>query len=202
MLPLSSAAIIEKNKLESDGVWILLLEITLVDGTILRVCRNTEDIEWNGETWVAFPFELDIVGETSKGEVPQVVVKVSNVTRQIQYYLEQGEGGVGAQVRIMYVHSKHLYLPNPEIELVYEVIASNADDKWVTFTLGAENPFNKNFPRHRVLRNFCRWNFKDENCQYQGDAIDCNKTLARCRQLGNSHRFGSYPSVGIGALYV
>ena len=47
MLTLSSAAIMEKNSLSSDGVWAVLAKIVLPDGvTTLRLCRNTDDIGW------------------------------------------------------------------------------------------------------------------------------------------------------------
>src|SRR5690554_914294 len=89
MRDLSAIAKLEKNKISSTGAWLILLEIQF-QGTTIRVVNNNEDIEWpegSGTTWVAFPFELGDIGENSKGELPSLQVKVSNVTRVIQQYL-------------------------------------------------------------------------------------------------------------------
>lgn len=86
---LSSFGILEKNKLTSQTTWLLMLEIT-VPGVSepIRVTSNNESVTWRGESWVAFPFELDEIGEESKGEVPQVELRVSNVSRVMESYLQ------------------------------------------------------------------------------------------------------------------
>jgi lambda family phage minor tail protein L len=202
-LDLSPAAYLEKNKMASDGAWLILLQIDVkqLDDTI-RLVRNTEDVVWNGFTWQAFPFELDEISENSKGEIPKVQIKVSNVRRQMEYYLEQADGGVGSTVTIRVVHSKHLDLTSPEVELVFEVTGTKANATWATFTLGATSPYNRQIGQ-RVLKSFCRHNFKDARCKYGGAATECDHTLTRCRQLGNSVNFGGFPGVGMnGGLYV
>ncbi len=56
-LSLSSIAIEEKNKLATDSVFLICLEITIPGvAEPVRVVRNNEDLTWQGETWVAFPF--------------------------------------------------------------------------------------------------------------------------------------------------
>lgn len=44
----------------------------------------------------------------------------------------------------------------------------------------------------------CQFKFKDDKdvrCQYKGAETKCDKTLARCKALGNVTNFGGYPSV-------
>ena len=53
MLSISQAAKLEKNKIEGDTAWLILMEIYVTPSIILRLVRNTEDITWNGETWVS-----------------------------------------------------------------------------------------------------------------------------------------------------
>jgi len=197
MLPLSSFAIGEKNKLSSDGAWILLLEIiSPVTSTYIRVCTNNEDITWNSETWYAFPFEIDDIGESAKGTIPQLTVRVSNITRVIQTQVEDEKGGVGSNVRIMAVHSENLDEATPEIDIPFEVVGASFDEKWASFILGVPSPFKKRFPRNRVLATFCNYKyFKGTRCQYTGGETECDRTLARCRELGNSLRFGGCPGV-------
>lgn len=59
-LILSAAIAQAKNQLNDPGAWLVLLEInTPALEDPLRLVRNTEDITWDGETWTAFPFDLD-----------------------------------------------------------------------------------------------------------------------------------------------
>ena len=201
MLDLSSAAIIEKNKLSSDGAWIILAEIYVAPGVILRLCRNTDDIEWNGETWVAFPFELEAPRQSGSGEVPNFTVKVSNVTRTVEGYIEQAGGGVGATVRLMVVMSNHLDITTPELDEEFSVQSTSYDEQWVTFTLtGAVNLFRR-VPQRRFLKNFCPFQYKGPECKAVSALPDCNKSFSACKERNNERRFGGEPAIPQGGLY-
>lgn len=208
MLTLSSAAIIEKNKLAADGTWLVLLEINLVSpATTLRLVRNTDNITWNGQTWVAFPFDLGDVTEDSKGALPALTLTVSNVTRTIQYYLEQGAGAVGATVTLYVVHSKHLDLTTPELMETFEVISAKADAMNATFELGASYPLMARRPEKRIMKNFCPFIYGGPECAVSATELighpTCGKTLADCRARNNSKRFGGEPSLPVpGGIYV
>jgi len=206
MLSLSAAAIVEKNSISTDGVFLVLLEIVLTTpATTLRLVRNTDDITWRGNTWSAFPFDLDDVSEDGKGELPSVTIRVSNVTRIIQYYLEQGNGGVGATVTLFVVHSKNLASTTAELEESFEITDSSADAQWVTFSLGAGYPLMARRPEKRMLKNFCPFEYGSIECGVSAaeklDHATCQKTLLQCRDRANSARYGGEPSIP-GGLYV
>lgn len=202
MYTLTQAAIIEKNKLGSDEVWVWLVQIPLSDSGDIRVCDYDQTLSWGGEDWLPFPFEIDVVGETQKGEIPLVNVRVSNVTRVLIPYLEQGRAGVGSTVYLRIVNTAKLDGATAEIEFEFICTGCKVDAKWVTFALGAKNILRRRFPRNRVLKNFCRYKFKDARCGYSGAETECNHTLERCRELSNSTRFGGFPGVGSEAIYV
>ncbi len=205
-MALSPAAYLEKNTLNNTGVWLVLLEIIIPDTDTLYLCSNTENITWpttGGDEYIAFPFELDDISDSSKGEVPQLVIRVSNVTRAIEAYLEISDGGVGAEVRIKVVHSEHLDQTEPEVELVFEVLKTSTDENWVQFTIGASNPYNKIFPRNRVLRFTCRYReFKGPHCGYTGVETICDRSYERCKELDNVTRFGNAIGVGARGVYL
>ena len=68
MLNLSTVAALEKNKLHSDGVWFVLLDIVVPElSQTIRIVRNTEDVVWNGNTYIDFPFELGNLTDDAKG---------------------------------------------------------------------------------------------------------------------------------------
>ena len=93
---------------------------------------------------------------------------------------------------------------NPEIELNFDVLSSNADAQWVYFILGAMNPWNKRFPRNKVYKNICRYyDFKGDRCQYAGAETTCDRSLDTCRNtMDNSINFGGFPGVGTTGEYV
>lgn len=204
VLPLSRQAKIEKNKLFSSGVWIILLEIDLGKwnlGTI-RLAKNNEDVTWNGKVWVAFPFLLGVKTETSKGEVSGLQVSISNVNRMMQAYIEATNGAIGAEAIVRVVHSNHLDLTRPEIEEHFEITECVCDVEWITLTLSAPNPFLFQFPRARFIKDWCRWKFKSPECGYTGNDTECGHTFSDCVAKGNHQRFGGFPSLLPGGIWL
>ena len=215
-MSLSAVAYLEKNKVASTKAWLVLIEVTMPDTTVFRVCANSENVTWpvtSGDLYTAFPFEIDEIGDSSKGEVPSVGLRVSNVARILEPYLEDQDGLIDSVVVIRVVNSTHVTTPSqgsgvnnntPEVELEYEIIDSNADSMWVNFTLGAMNPFNRRFPRSKVWKNICRYkHFKGDRCQYAGAETSCDRSLDTCRNtMNNSINFGNCPGVGTKGIYV
>lgn len=205
MRDLSVIAKLEKNKISSTGAWLILLEIQF-QGAVIRAVNNNEDIEWptgSGTWWVAFPFELGEVNENSKGELPSLQLKVSNVTRVIQQYLEEYAGGTDATVIMRVVMSEHLDLETPELEEVFSVKSTSTDAMWAYFNLGPDYAITQRYPSERYMKNFCPYKFKGIRCGYDGPKTTCNKTLSDCRERNNSERFGGAPGIpGTGGLYV
>lgn len=209
-LPLSSSAIKEKNKLTDGSEWLILIDITVPGlGENIRVTSDNADTVWKNNTYLPFTFEIEEISDSSAGEVPRVDLKVSNVTRAIEAYLQEYDeytkvnGYTPIELTTSVVHSAHLDLAVPETEYVFHLKQPKTNAKWATFTLGANNPYNKRFPLNRLLKNRCRYKkFKNDRCGYSGPATDCNMTLVRCRELNNSARFGGFPGVGRSPVFV
>jgi len=238
---ISSFGLQEKNKLTSNTVWLVMLEITVPGvGTPIRITSNNESVTWRDVSWIAFPFQLESMGEDSRGEVPQVSLSISNVSRTMESYLQSydlyckvngfspitvsiyvvnnmasfssgvvtdttADGAVtdttldGATTDELYDISN----PDPEAIFEYELMSPKTNSMWATFVLGASNPFRRRFPMHRMMRNHCRFRFKDVLCKYAGATATCDKTLASCRGMtggSNSVNFGGFPGIGLGGL--
>lgn len=213
MLPvLSSVAIEEKNKLATDSIFLPCLEITIPGlGDAVRIVRDNQDLAWAGYTWVAFPFELDEIGDNSKGEIPQVNVMVCNISRVMEAYLQEYDiycktyGFSPITVNIYVVNTKAVAANpscNPEVSHTFMLKQPKTDSKWATFTLGAPNVYTMRVPSGRILKNTCRFKFKDARCGYAGSGTVCNKTLDACRTYGNSVRYGGFPGVGTGGIII
>lgn len=197
-IPISTAAIREKNKVASDGVFLLLLEVTYdAAEDPVRLCWNNEDIIWNNCTWKACPFELGELSETKEAEIPSVDLTVLDIERRLIPYLEDYAGGVGASVCIRIVNSNLLDEIAMREELFDIMEVSVTGGHRVSFKLGAENISEHRSPRGRFLKNHCRYKvFKGSHCGYAGEETECNRTYTRCNELGNGPRFGGFPGVG------
>jgi len=202
-LSLSSAIALAKNKLSDDGAWLVLLEIQFNDlaATILRLVRNTEDIVWDGETWIAYPFDLEEAKQSADGSVQSVALRVSNVLRSVQRYIESMDGMGAAVVIIRVVYSNELD-EAAVIEETFSVGKITCAAEWVSIELQPENFWARRCPRFTYTRQNCRWTFKSTECGYAGATTSCNKTLAACAAMAggsNTGRFGGFPSIpGVG----
>lgn len=193
MLNIPASLILEKNKLNSTYPWLLLIDVTTPVSTMYFV-RNTEDIIFNGITYTAFPFDMEVDKQDTKGQIPSMSLRVSNVTRAVQAEIEQYGGLVGETVTLRIVNSAYLSENYSELTFDFEIIACSATAIWVTFVLGAPNLLAKRFPLYRYMSNFCRYvsYFKGPECGYSGGLTVCNGTLANCQERLNSERFGGF----------
>lgn len=202
MLNLSTQALLEANSLQQEGVWLILLEINLPGATPIRVVRNTGSITWGGYTWTAFPFEIEDVTEDSKGETPSLTIKVSNVTKALQPYVEQARGGNGGEVILRVINTTYLEGTAAEIEESFEINHATCDNKWVTFELGGDAVLNGRFPPRRILKNRCPYVYKGIECGSTAALTSCPRTLDGCEARGNYDRFGGESGIPQGGLYV
>lgn len=204
----------EKHKLNTPTPWLILLEVNVptIPPTTLYLVRNTEDIIFNSQTYIAFPFDIDVTKQVSKGEIPTVNLKVSNVSRTIQAYLEEYDGLIGQEINIRIVSKPETSLEYLEaVSWTYEVLGCKADVLWVTFSLGIPNPISKRFPLYRYIANHCNWTFNSPavrasgsnagiECGYTGSDTECKRTLTDCQEKNNSARFGGYIGMGSGGV--
>ena len=198
-MDLSTAAIIEKNKVSTDGVWLLLAEIAVTGEDTIRLVNNNENITFQGQTYYMFPFQLSPVKESSS-ELSNTTLAVSNVTGAIQQIVEQYDGIVGAKVKVFAINTN---VPDYiAAEENFVVTGTTADSNNVTFKLGTDFLFTKRFPNTRILKDYCPFKYKGKRCGYTGNLETCEKTLADCRLHNNNVRFGGEPTIPQGGLYV
>ena len=208
-MPLSLTAIQEKNKLGTDSVFAVLLDITIPGiAEHIMITSNGDDIVWVGDTYLAFPFEIGELNEDGKGELPQWVITLDNRQRVIEQYLQQydnylkANGIDGNEIKCVchVVNTKDLANPEAVKTVYFELSQPTTTPETATFTLEADSPFNITAPKRRFIKSFCYWKFKGVECGYTGAQTTCDKTLTRCKELVNSTRFGGFPGVGNGGV--
>lgn len=194
---LSAVAALEKNKIATTNAFLILIEVQF-EGATIRVVNNTQDVEWpagSGQVWTAFPFRLGDTTEDSRGEFPSWQLKISNVSKTMERYLEQYKGGTDVKVILRVVMSEHLDLEEPVMYETFSVENTSSDALWSMFNLGPAFSTKRRVPPETFRKNFCPFKTGDIRCGYTGSEKCEEKTLRRCRQLGNSHRFGGEPGI-------
>lgn len=197
---ISSEYIIEKNKLNSNGAWLILLRINIEGEDPIYLVGNNEDITWNGNLWKSFYFKLGDNTESKDGDLPTVDLTVHDISKRLVPLLAQYTGAVGAEATVYIVHSSYLNLTSPAFEDYFDIVdTSIVASRIVTFKLGSENLYNYRCPTDMYLKDHCRFReFKGPECQYSGSASSCDRTFKTCISYGNQRRFGGFP--GLGAL--
>jgi hypothetical protein len=207
---ISVASVIEKSRLSSDAAYLACLEIQVPDpatGVILETLRyvnNTEDIVRKGVTYLGVQFSLDV--KTELGGMPSVTLNFYDYSQEVLSKMSDNAGGVGFQVTMSVIASNNLD-GDAEVTEYFEVINASAANYVVTFTLGAENGLNRQFPKRIQRRDFCQWIYRDgSTCRYSGPLAACDHTLEGangCRAHQNVVNFGGCPNlVPQGSLYV
>lgn len=192
------------NAINSDAVFLTLLEIQIPNVPTVYLVGNNEDITWNGNTYIRFPFDLDDQSFTSKSETITWKLKVSNATRIMERYIQDydlylkqnGIEGNKILCFIRVVNSKDLINNTPILEHKAFLQNPKTDQNYAYFTLSPSNPGKMQFPFRRIIKNQCSWKFKGTQCAYVGEGQFCDKTLITCRGYNNSNRFGGFVGVG------
>ena len=77
----------EKNKYTNQPLFLYILHE--YDGTNdLELAEYDTDVIYNDVTYSAFPISHEFVGENTAGEIDAVKIRLTNVSRLIQAYLE------------------------------------------------------------------------------------------------------------------
>lgn len=205
MLNLSANSILLKNKLESDGSWLILLKIDNLDIDPIYLVRNTDNVTWNGQEYIAFPFQLDALKDDSSGTIQSVQIKISNITNALVPYLEASKGGVGAEITLYVVNSKLLNEAEPAWDFKFSVLRTTVDTQWCNFTLGSSVQL-KTRRHRRYLKNSCSNKYGDAVCGVSAGTKatypTCNRTLTHCLERGNSARYGGFASITQDGMYI
>lgn len=200
---LTDNMIAEKNKVSTSSAWLVLLEITFTDSSIIRIVCNTEDITYDGNKYTAANFEINVVGSNIEGNLPSPILKVSNVGRLLTDKIRDGICDE-ADVKLTYVNSKLLSEDYEAADMDYNftIRKVEADTQWAYFTLGLYSPLNRTFPPYRYTANYCDFVFKEVECGYAGAETTCDGTFESCVARGNTARFGGCLGIKAGGLQI
>lgn len=205
MKELPTSLIAKKNLRSTTSCWLPFLDITLPDDTEFHLVRNNEDLVRGGTggiLYTAMNFSLEMMTESSKGDIPTLTLHVTNVTRLLESKLEEFDGGIGSMVKITIVNSDLLDEDYTELEMEYEVLSCITTNSRVSFGLGSPSLLRQQFPSRKFTALHCAFIFQGVECGYEGTQATCEKTLAACRDYGNTTRFGGFPGMRSGTVRI
>lgn len=86
---------------QTDQVFLVLVRISHTDlAADIRVVNNYENITHNGNTWVAFPFDIELPGDFEEA-LPTVRLTICNVDRQIVEALRTVSGPPTVVIKVV-----------------------------------------------------------------------------------------------------
>lgn len=202
-MPRNIDATFKSEKAKQENQPIFLYTIENYDGiSNLHLAAYDTDIVYNSIIYLRFPISHEFIAENNQGSIDQVKVRLANVSRLIQSYLEQYDFR-GKKVIIKMVWANQLSDPDAYIDDVFYIDNYTADQNNVEFTLtGKFDVLGVDLPARRYTRNYCAWKFKSIECGYSGAENSCSKTQQRCKELNNYPRFGAFPSVPTSRIYI
>lgn len=106
----------------------------------VRVVNDMQDIESNGETYFAYPFNC-VLPDDYENQLPKAKIVIDNVGRELMYWIETTGGGQNSTCTF-----KQILRSNPDLiewEITMALFNVQVTMQSVSAELGFENLFNK-----------------------------------------------------------
>jgi phage-related protein len=194
----------QKNTLYNPNAWLILVEITLREGSVRRLCSGGADVTFGGETWTAFPFTFAPITETASGDLASLQLSLSNVTREPLAEILNDTGILDQSLTLRVVNEAYLNDPTYRLEQTFDILGARANKEVVDIDLGYPK-FTATKVGLRVFRKQCNNDYKGEDCQFvdgtgQAECDDtyCDFSLEGpngCRVHNNTSNFNGGPGI-------
>ena len=192
----------EKNKRLVTPIFLYEIQYDSVGNQWLRFANWHSDVVFDGQTYVKEVISHGSIRERLDGSATKIILTVGNIDRGIQYYLENWNGLRDAKVKLLQVFEDELSDPTVVDRMSYNIADSSVNTNEAKFVLsGTFDVFDITLPRRKFYRGYCTHKFKDGGCGYSAGETSCDKTLQRCTELGNTHRYGGFPAIPQGNIY-
>ena len=179
--------------------YLTLLEIGIAESAhapvveTIYVTNSDESVEWNGNTYVRYPFEVELKQEAK--EMPELTLSMQDVSGLLHARVTQYRGAVGFRVRVIGMNADTM--DEPEIQEDFFVLSSNQNDFTVSFQIGTAQSTMSAFPPRRQFRDVCAWRYKGDECGYSGEMPTCSRSYNGtngCIAHNNGRRYGGFPT--------
>lgn len=190
------------KQMQQAGAVVRLLEITVptTPKSVYRLANYDRDLQFDTTsagvplTWKRFPFALGDFRETRQGDIAQLQVGISNVTREMMANVDRFGGLDGEDIRILTVKADALSDVSAQILFQGKVVNCECDETTILLTLGQPSLNREVFPARRELAQCGVVIFGDSECGYPipasptnavgGGFNFCPRSVAACTERG------------------
>jgi phage-related protein len=192
---LSSALLIEKNKLATSYPWVALVRFDFTSGTAY-LAANTEEVTYGGQAYTPFHLEIDLPIDNTEPDIPECTIRAANQSRVFEILINESDGGVDSAVTITIVNTNNLADDYTNLTWNFYIMEVNCDNEYVTMTCSLYSPLDRKFPPDRYFGSTCRYKvFKGAECKYIGGQATCDRNHDTCSTYGNLANFGGFPGL-------
>lgn len=212
-MTLSAPTIVEIQKQRNASPWVYLYEIWAVQNTTetkpFRITGHDEPVTFDGDTYTPYPVRHDAINQDSKGNLPRSELRVGNVRRSLNRYVEIAKGLSSQDVRIIEINKAALATGDGR-QFAFQILTSSVTAQWVILRLGGPGFYRRPMPTGIYTRHRCEHAYMDpDTCAYAGSLPDCDKTYLGdngCFEHGldeiangvprmHPRRYGAFPSI-------
>jgi len=164
----------EKNQPTNKPIWLYQINISdtpEVSGEKdLYFCRWHTKIKFplgdpNEKTYIPWDITHSPLKQNVDGKIDSVKITASNISREMQFYLEQRDGLRGRYIIIKMVFEDHLDDPDAVIEAVYYIDSCSYSEGQVVFRATSKlDLLETKLPRRIYMRDFCHHVYKGRGC--------------------------------------
>lgn len=164
--------IAEKGDMVSVNPWLYLIDLEVSDTETIYLVGDNAPATFNSIAYSPFPFVVGIIGEDSGGDLPTLVIQVSNASLELSKKVDENLGFAGRKVTIRIVNKDAgTSVVTEAFNFEYDIHDVKADRKRLTFVIGHDNLNEYFFPSKRLMRGRCEWVYSRNGtgrCQYRG----------------------------------
>ena len=179
-----------------------LLRIELVGGDINILDNETlESLTYNNVTYLGAPLEHGNITKDDNSSVNKLEIRISNVGLGISGIIgNRGDviSNAPAVITMVLLNVNTNAIITGTETILFGGKCNNLTLTNETAKMDIETPiggFEYNCPVMKYRTSCQVRRFKDVRCGYTGNATSCDRTLTRCKELGNQANFRGFPSI-------
>lgn len=127
---------------ETDQIYLCFLSIAHSSITTIRVVNNGENVDSGGNTYIGYPFEINLPNDTDEN-VPDITLQIDNIDRQIVQAVRSVTGPPTVSIFIALQSTPNTIEIGPINMTLREV---NYDSLVVSGVICPEDILNESFP--------------------------------------------------------
>lgn len=167
----------ESEKLHSTDPWIWLFTVRLDEiQKALRVCQYHENVTWpsaGGHVYYARSIDFDGIEMNTKGAARKTSIQFIGMDVTVREYLRTYRNFIDRTVIIRKVHSGHLDLTTPRIEVPFRMANVTRSISGISWELGMPRKWDQQEPHRFYDPAVCAWVYGDSRCGFNLDWPGC-----------------------------